>query len=114
MTPNEWLNLLLNYVQLQIIEINSLQIKNSGDLTPAQQLIPNQLELPERYYRNLTLILHEKAEDKWWEVLEECNDEFYQKTLSQLPYADCKKSSVMYTFSDKLFPSTLSWLTAGG
>lgn len=90
------------------------QVKNSGDLKPAQQLIPNPNDITDLYYRNLTLILHENGEEKWWEVLEECNDEFYNRTLSQLPYADCKKGSVMYTFSDKLFPSTLSWLTAGG
>lgn len=66
------------------------------------------------YYRNLTLILHGMGEEKWWEVLEECNDEFYNSTLSNLPHHRCGNSSVMYTFSDKLFPSTLSWLTAGG
>lgn len=90
------------------------QVKNSGDLKPAQQLIPNQNEIEDYYYRNLTLILHENQEEKWWEVLEECSDDLYNKTFSRLPYADCKTSSVMYTFSDKLFPSTLSWLTAGG
>lgn len=85
-----------------------------GDLKPVQQLITNAGELEDHYYRNLTLILHEMNEEKWWEVLEECNDDFYNQTLSRLPYADCKTSSVMYTFSDKLFPATLNWLTAGG
>lgn len=90
-------------------------MKNSGDLKPATQLIPNPNELPEHYYRNLTLKLHEgTGDEKWWEVLEECNDQFYIKTLSKLPWANCDTGSVMYTFSDKLFPSTLSWLTAGG
>lgn len=91
-------------------------MKNSGDLKPATQLIPNPNDIQDLYYRNLTLFLHKKngTDEKWWEVLEECNDELYEKTLSELPYADCKSSSVMYTFSDKLFPSTLSWLTAGG
>lgn len=89
-------------------------MKNSGDLKSAQQLIPNPNEIKDLYYRNLTLILHGLGEEKWWEVLEECSDEFYNKTLSHLPYANCDQGSVMYTFSDKLFPSTLSWLTAGG
>lgn len=91
-------------------------MKNSGELNPATQLIPNpNPEQPEHYYRNLTLNLHEgTADEKWWEVLEECSDDFYLKTLSQLPYANCNSSSVLYTFSDKLFPSQLSWLTAGG
>lgn len=72
----------------------------------------------EKAYRNITLILHEdkKSDAKWWEVLEECSleDPVYNSTLSRLPYANCKNSSVLYTFSDKLFPPTLSWLTAGG
>ncbi|XP_055299198.1 piezo-type mechanosensitive ion channel component isoform X29 [Sitodiplosis mosellana] len=94
-----------------------LKVKNSIDLKPATQLIPNPNNEPDDvYFRNLTLLLHKGTEidEKWWEVLEECNDEFYEKTLSFLPYADCTSSSVLYTFSDKLFPSGLSWLTAGG
>lgn len=91
------------------------QVKNLGDLKPVPQLIANAGEQIDHNYRNLTLILHGEVNDeKWWEVLEECSDEFYNQTLSKLPYADCKTSSVMYTFSDKLFPPTLSWLTAGG
>lgn len=96
-------------------------MKNSGDLKPAQQLFRNPKEIENLYYRNLTLILHANNvgtntvnDEKWWEVLEECDDDYYNRTLAKLPYADCKSSSVMYTFSDKLFPSTLSWLTAGG
>lgn len=92
-------------------------MKNTGDLKPATQLIPNPNGIEELYYRNLTLLLHEMKDmqdEKWWEVLEECDDSFYANTLSQLPYADCNSSSIMYTFSDKMFPSTLSWLTAGG
>lgn len=83
-------------------------------MKPVPQLVPNTGDTIDHFYRNLTLILHENNEEKWWEVLEECSDEFYNQTLSKLPYADCKTSSVMYTFSDKLFPQTLSWLTAGG
>ena len=92
-------------------------MKNSGDLKPATQLIPNPDNLPDDiYFRNLTLLLHARngTDEKWWEVLEECDDSFYDRILKNLPYADCKSSSVLYTFSDKLFPSTLSWLTAGG
>lgn len=86
-----------------------------GDLRPVQQLMTATGDGGEdHYYRNLTLVLHELNEEKWWEVLEECNDEFYTSTLSKLPYAECQNSSVMYTFSDKLFPATLNWLTAGG
>lgn len=89
-------------------------MKNLGDLRPVQQLFVSPVDDENHYYRNLTLVLHEMKEEKWWEVLEECNDDAYTQTYSRLPYADCKTSSVMYTFSDKLFPATLNWLTAGG
>lgn len=89
-------------------------MKNSGDLKPAQQLIPSMSFKDDYYFRNLSLMYYGQGADRWWEVLEECDDEFYNKTLSNLPYADCKSNSVLYTFSDKLFPSTLTWLTAGG
>lgn len=88
-------------------------MKNSGELRPAQGLTPIARDAYDRY-RNLTVSLHVNSREKWWEVLEECSDEFYNETLSHLPYADCEKSLVLYTFSDKLFPSTLNWLTAGG
>lgn len=104
-------------IQLSFLFPKFLKVKNLGELKPAQQLYNWPTAVADeatKYYRNLTLILYANAEAKWWEVLEDCNDEFYKKTLSQLPYADCNSSSVVYTFSDKLFPATLSWLTAGG
>lgn len=87
-----------------------------GDLKPVPQLFSSDMGTMsnEHFYRNLTLRLHESGSDKWWEVLEECSDSFYSTVLRDLPYANCISSTVMYTFSDKLFPATLSWLTAGG
>lgn len=108
-------------VQLPYLFPKFLKVKNLGELKPVPQLIEapiNPITNPtdEFYYnfRNLTLILYESGEEKWWEVLEDCNDDFYKKTLSQLPFADCNSASVLYTFSDKLFPARLSWLTGGG
>lgn len=93
-------------------------MKNLGDLKPVQQLMTSAGDTENYYYRNLTLMLHElgdnQSSEKWWEVLEDCSDDFYTNTLSKLPYAQCQNSSVIYTFSDKLFPATLNWLTAGG
>lgn len=101
-------------VQLSFLFPKFLKVKNLGESKPAQQLY-NWPGTPEgKYFRNLTLLLHESGDNKWWEVLEDTSDEFYNKTLSQLPKADGKENSVMYTFNDKLFPETLSWLTAGG
>lgn len=99
-------------VQLSFLFPKFLKVKNLGELKQVPQLLP--MGPPEKLFRNLTLILYESGTDKWWEVLEDCSDDFYMKTLSHLPFADCKNASVMYTFSDKLFPPQLSWLTAGG
>lgn len=101
-------------VQLAFLFPKFLKVKNLGELKPVQQLFNSPSNPKDKYYRNLTLILYESGHDKWWEVLEDCSDEFYQKALSLLPFANCNNTSVMYTFSDKLFPATLSWLTAGG
>lgn len=69
--------------------------------------------------RNLSLKLFHAAtsvgdSQMWWEVKEECNDTLYRNVLANIPYADCNSNLVFYTFNDKIFPSTLSWLTAGG
>lgn len=108
-------------VQLPYLFPKFLKVKNLGELKPVPQLIETPINpivnpTDEFYYnfRNLTLILYESGEEKWWEVLEDCDDDFYKKTLSQLPFADCNSASVLYTFSDKLFPARLSWLTGGG
>lgn len=66
-------------------------------------------------HRNLTLQLHRNnRSDMYWETLEACDDEYYTKILGKLPFADCTNKLILYTVSDKLFPETLSWLTAGG
>lgn len=89
-----------------------LKVKNLGDLKTISQMFPAGVE---NYYRNLTLQLHRtNRSDLFWEVLESCTDDYYRSTLSKLPFADCTDNLVLYTVSDKLFPQTLSWLTAGG
>lgn len=90
-------------------------MKNLGGLKSVPQLFRTEVT-NEQAYRNLTLTLHQSGRDKWWEVLEDCSDKdsLYNTTLKKLPYSNCTDNSVLYTFSDKLFPATLSWLTAGG
>lgn len=87
------------------------QVKNLGDLKPIPQLLlPGETE----HYRNISLKMHKSSADMFWEVLEDCSDKFYKEYLARLPFADCTNNLVLYTLSDKLFPATLSWLTAGG
>lgn len=65
-------------------------------------------------YRNVTLRLNEDNGMQWWQLAEDCSESFYQEVLSKLPYADCKENTVLYTFNDKLYPSSLSPYIAGG
>lgn len=68
----------------------------------------------ENALRNITLQMHSTNTSTWWEVLENCTDKLYANLFSKLPHADCTHNLVLYTFSDKLFPETLSIFTAGG
>jgi piezo-type mechanosensitive ion channel component 1/2 len=75
-------------------------------------------------YRNVSLRLHSTEPDNlnetsptvqfWWEVKEDCLDANYNKKFKDMPFNDCNDHMVIYLFNDKLFPSTLSSLAAGG
>lgn len=65
-------------------------------------------------FRNISLQMHTSGSVTWWEVLENCKDPDYLSLFATLPHADCEHNLVLYTFSDKLFPKTLSIFTAGG
>lgn len=72
----------------------------------------------EENYRNITLRLFQTHTNNsiplfWWEVKENCSDPSYA-TFANMPYADCVSHLVMYMFNDKIFPSTISSIAAGG
>lgn len=99
-----------------------LKVKNNGLLRPAHQLIKGaDSDDDDVNFRNLTLKLYEEQlgdvvlamPQLWWEVTESC-DEFYYQGLGNNLYADCKKYMTMYMFCDKIFPSTISSIAAGG
>lgn len=82
---------------------------NLRGILPIKQFSPNGWS-----NRNITLKLHDLNQTQWSELIEECNDNFYEDLLSKLPYADCDEESVFYTFNDKLYPSSLSPYIEGG
>lgn len=101
----------------------TLQVKNVGSelktipqLMSDKQVDESQESLYDEAnaYRNISLKMHLSDTARWWEVLEICNDSIYMNLFSKLPHADCTHNLVLYTFSDKLFPETLSIFTAGG
>lgn len=101
-----------------------LKVKNNGDLRPIHQLLKLGSEATdddEQNFRNLTLKLYEEKvssgtdpfSNLWWEVTENCSEWYYNDPGNPL-YADCKKHITMYMFCDKIFPSTISSIAAGG
>uniref|UniRef100_A0A1B0DRJ2 Uncharacterized protein n=1 Tax=Phlebotomus papatasi TaxID=29031 RepID=A0A1B0DRJ2_PHLPP len=90
-----------------------LKVKNNGVLKPIPQLIPSDYE-ETAGFRNITLKLFEADNVRWWELKEDCTDSLYTDILKDIPGANCDKAIVIYTFNDKLFPPTLSYLTGGG
>ncbi|ALC38217.1 Piezo [Drosophila busckii] len=88
-----------------------IKVLNSGDAA-----VVTVLSGKEQEYRPLIIKLHRDNETNglWWEIRDFCADNFYNTTLKDLAYSDCSSGIVMYTFNDKKFPSTFSFLTAGG
>lgn len=100
-----------------------LKVKNNGLLRPAHQLIKGaESDDDDINFRNLTLKLYEEQlgdvvlamPQLWWEVTESCDEFYYKDTAGNNLYADCKKYMMMYMFCDKIFPSTISSIAAGG
>uniref|UniRef100_A0A8D8C813 Piezo-type mechanosensitive ion channel component n=1 Tax=Culex pipiens TaxID=7175 RepID=A0A8D8C813_CULPI len=93
-----------------------LKVKNSGNVKPIHQLV-DKVDSDDsfRNYRNITLRLFQTHQNNsvplfWWEVKENCTD----NSFVNMPYADCLSHLVMYMFNDKIFPSTISSIAAGG
>ncbi|XP_039147579.1 piezo-type mechanosensitive ion channel component isoform X21 [Drosophila simulans] len=88
-----------------------IKVLNSGDAAVVSVLSPKHYD-----YRPLVIKMHRDNETNglWWEIRDYCNDTFYNETLSKFAYSNCTSGIVMYTFNDKKFPSTFSFLTAGG
>ncbi|XP_030079259.1 piezo-type mechanosensitive ion channel component isoform X1 [Drosophila hydei] len=88
-----------------------IKVLNSGDA-----FVVTVLSGKEQEYRPLVIKMHrDKATNGlWWEIRDFCYDNFYNTTLKDLAYSNCSSGIVMYTFNDKKFPSTFSFLTAGG
>lgn len=67
-------------------------------------------------YRNLSLQYNgdnRSSSQSWWSLEETCNDENYENFLKKIDDDHCSKL-VMYTFNDKSFPKTLSFISGEG
>uniref|UniRef100_A0A1S4H0N7 Piezo-type mechanosensitive ion channel component n=1 Tax=Anopheles gambiae TaxID=7165 RepID=A0A1S4H0N7_ANOGA len=95
-----------------------LRVQNSGSIRPVHQLVKTaDGDEDEENYRNMQLrqlYMDETSNTSWWQAMEDCTDTLYEKYFSRLPYADCTNFLVIYMFNDKIFPSTISSIAAGG
>jgi Protein of unknown function (DUF3595). len=67
-------------------------------------------------YRNLSLEYggdYRSSSQGWWYLTESCNDDNYENFLKKIDDDNCNKL-VMYTFNDKAFPKTLSFISGEG
>ncbi|XP_035907430.1 piezo-type mechanosensitive ion channel component isoform X4 [Anopheles stephensi] len=95
-----------------------LRVQNSGSIRPVHQLVKTaDGDEADENYRNMQLrqlYMDDKSNVSWWEATEDCTDTLYEKYFSRLPFADCTNYLVIYMFNDKIFPSTISSIAAGG
>ncbi|XP_043222401.1 piezo-type mechanosensitive ion channel component-like isoform X1 [Amphibalanus amphitrite] len=88
-----------------------IRVTNQGKAGLASELTEPTRSDPDSAWRalNLTLMRDNETEVEWWEVQEDCRDNLYR----WLPYATCSLL-VMVSFSQRSFPSTLTYITGAG
>lgn len=66
-------------------------------------------------YQNSITYVHRKSFIYFrWEATEDCNEPYYKPYPGTYLFANCKDHITMYLFCDKIFPSTISSIAAGG
>ncbi|XP_030758811.1 piezo-type mechanosensitive ion channel component-like [Sitophilus oryzae] len=66
-------------------------------------------------FRHLLIGLQRENGQSWWEIQESCEayDQNYQYYLKDLIHNSCKEPTI-YVFNDKVFSSTVSYITGSG
>ncbi|CAH0558079.1 unnamed protein product [Brassicogethes aeneus] len=98
-----------------------LKVTNRGTAKPITQLMRERPDEAARSYRNISLSLNRTETTsnttmkEWWRIREiwEPTDYNYNNFLKKLPYNEADQI-ILYTFNDKIFPSTLNVITGGG
>ncbi|EEB17348.1 conserved hypothetical protein [Pediculus humanus corporis] len=94
-----------------------LKITNKGNADPISKLMAGDRD--NATFRNISISLKTGESNigitqQWWEVRETCDDENYKNILSRLPLNECNLFLTMFTFNDKAFPATLSFISGKG
>lgn len=81
-------------------------------------MLLNILDPEAKVYRNMSIKLLTANQggykQEWWKVNEECGDYNYEHFLDKIVHHNCADYIILYCFNDKVFPPTLSFITAGG
>ncbi|XP_065355463.1 piezo-type mechanosensitive ion channel component [Calliphora vicina] len=93
-----------------------IKVLNSGDPTYISALVPKGNVTKNSDFTNMSISMNSAGNTSlWWEISDYCGgDETVSTLLRKLPLYDCSSGIVFYTFNDKKFPSTWTFLTGGG
>ncbi|XP_037812231.1 piezo-type mechanosensitive ion channel component isoform X1 [Lucilia sericata] len=93
-----------------------IKVLNSGDPTYISALIPKVNNTKYSDFTNMSISMNSAGNTSlWWEITDYCGgDDAVSTLLKKLPLYDCSSGIVFYTFNDKKFPSTWTFLTGGG
>uniref|UniRef100_A0A1A9WMD8 Piezo-type mechanosensitive ion channel component n=1 Tax=Glossina brevipalpis TaxID=37001 RepID=A0A1A9WMD8_9MUSC len=96
-------------VMIPLMVPKFIKVINTGDPSYIPMLLNG------HQFRPLVLSINKVGITQWWEISDWCDDDDEgTNILKSWPYFDCSSGVVIYTFNDKKFPSTLTFLTAGG
>ncbi|CAG9862827.1 unnamed protein product [Phyllotreta striolata] len=105
-------------VELKYILPKFIKVTNRGTANPIDVLMLEKPDPEAKTYRNITINLSTESDaglkQEWWKIKEECSDYNYLNFLNKITHNDCENYIILYCFNDKVFPPTLSFLTAGG
>ncbi|XP_023298570.2 piezo-type mechanosensitive ion channel component isoform X4 [Lucilia cuprina] len=93
-----------------------IKVLNSGDPTYISALVPKVNNTKYSDFTNMSISMNSAGNSSfWWEITDYCGgDDAVSTLLKKLPLYDCSSGIVFYTFNDKKFPSTWTFLTGGG
>ncbi|KNC28709.1 hypothetical protein FF38_09431 [Lucilia cuprina] len=93
-----------------------IKVLNSGDPTYISALVPKVNNTKYSDFTNMSISMNSAGNTSfWWEITDYCGgDDAVSTLLKKLPLYDCSSGIVFYTFNDKKFPSTWTFLTGGG
>ncbi|PSN54799.1 hypothetical protein C0J52_01988 [Blattella germanica] len=114
------IKMLVNNTQLNAVILSIfpkfLKVTNRGKATPVTQLMRRIGPPEDTAFRNMTLRyngVNRSSSQSWWSLTELCNDTNYDDYLKKIDEDGCN-DLLMYTFNDKSFPKTLSFISGEG